>query len=142
MQDIRFVTQAIAIALHKDQIARYGGDAGIRDQGLLESALAMPKAMFAGQYVHDDLIAMAGAYLFHLAKNHAFVDGNKRIAFTTMVYFLDDHGYGLDLTHEQAEAFVLRVAAGELSKDQATAYLREHVVRRTSGTSDAGEAVD
>lgn len=128
MQDIRFIPEAMAIALHRDQISRYGGDAGIRDRGLLESALAMPQAMFGGEYVHEDLIAMAGAYLFHLAKNHAFVDGNKRIAFATMPYFLDDHGYRLNLTHEQAERFVLRVAAGELSKDQATAILREHVI--------------
>lgn len=130
MQDIRFISEAMALALHQDQINRYGGDAGIRDRGLLESALAMPQAMFGGACVHEDLIAMAGAYLFHLAKNHAFVDGNKRIAFATMLYFLDDHGYQLRLTHEQAEDFVLRVAAGELSKDQATAILREHVFAR------------
>ncbi|MEM9346314.1 MAG: type II toxin-antitoxin system death-on-curing family toxin [Planctomycetota bacterium] len=130
MQDIRFVSEAMAFALHQDQINRYGGDSGIRDRGLLESALVMPQAMFAGQYVHEDLIAMAGAYLFHLAKNHAFVDGNKRIAFAVMLYFLDDHGYRLDLTHEQAEQLVLQVAAGEMSKDQATAFLRQCTIKR------------
>ena len=103
MPDIQFISEAVALALHQDQIARYGGDPGIRDAGLLSSALAMPQAMFGGEYVHEDLIAMAGAYLFHLAKNHAFVDGNKRIAFAVTLYFLDDHGYTLDLTHEQAE---------------------------------------
>jgi len=126
---IRFVEREVALALHQDQIDRYGGDPGIRDAGLLDSALAMPRAMFGGQYVHDDLTAMAGAYLFHLAKNHAFVDGNKRVAFAVMLYFLDDHGYTLGLTHEQAERFVIAVASGEMTKDQATAFLREHVAK-------------
>ncbi|MEM6507217.1 MAG: type II toxin-antitoxin system death-on-curing family toxin, partial [Planctomycetota bacterium] len=80
--------------------------------------------------VHEDLISMAGAYLFHLAKNHAFVDGNKRIAFAVTLYFLDDHGYRLDLTHEQAEQFVLQVVAGEISKDQANAFLRRYTIKR------------
>lgn len=128
MADIRFITTEIAFALHRDQIERYGGDSGIRDAGLLDSALAMPRATFGGQYVHDDLIAMAGAYLFHLAKNHAFMDGNKRVAFSVMLYFLDDHGYTLDLSHEDAERFVLDVASSVLSKDQATSYLRGHIV--------------
>ena len=127
LDEIRFVAHEIALALHQDQIERYGGDAGIRDAGLLEFALAMPRAMFGGEYVHEDLTAMAGAYLFHLAKNHAFVDGNKRVAFAVMLYFLDDHGYTLDLTHEQAEHFVLRVASSDLTKDQATAFIREHI---------------
>ncbi|MEM9416111.1 MAG: type II toxin-antitoxin system death-on-curing family toxin [Planctomycetota bacterium] len=122
------MTTEIALALHQDQIDRYGGDAGVRDVGLLESALAMPCAMFGGQYVHEDLPAMAGAYLFHLAKNHAFVDGNKRVAFSVTLYFLDDHGYTLDFSHAEAEQFVIRVAAGALTKDQATAILREHLV--------------
>ncbi|XAM01471.1 type II toxin-antitoxin system death-on-curing family toxin [Phycisphaeraceae bacterium D3-23] len=128
METIRFVTTDIALALHQDQIDCYGGDAGLRDVGLLESALAMPCAMFGGQYVHEDLPAMAGAYLFHLAKNHAFVDGNKRVAFAVTLYFLDDHGYTLDFSHAEAEQFVLSIASSALSKDQATAMLREHLV--------------
>ncbi|MFI4859061.1 MAG: type II toxin-antitoxin system death-on-curing family toxin [Phycisphaerales bacterium JB063] len=122
------MTTHIALALHQDQIDRYGGDTGVRDVGLLESALAMPRATFSGQFVHEDLPAMAGAYLFHLAKNHAFVDGNKRVAFAVTLYFLDDHGYTLDFNHDEAEQFVLRIAASELTKDQATALLREHLV--------------
>ncbi|MBI3855807.1 MAG: Fic family protein, partial [Planctomycetes bacterium] len=64
--------------IHEDQIQRYGGSLGIRDMGLLESAVAMPQAGSGGQYFHTDLYEMAAAYLFHLVKNHPFVDGNKR----------------------------------------------------------------
>ena len=127
--DIRFVEVIEAIALQGDQIKRYGGDAGIRDQGLLESAMAMPRASFGGAYVHQDMIEMAGAYLFHLAKNHAFVDGNKRVALAVMLYFLDCNGMKLDASHGDAERFVLEVASGLMTKDQATVRLRDWIVR-------------
>lgn len=66
------------VAIHLDQIERYGGEAGIRDAGLLESAVAQARATFGGEFLHADLFQMAAAYLFHIAKNHPFVDGNKR----------------------------------------------------------------
>ena len=75
-----FLTLDEVIAIHQDQIQRYGGSGGLRDMGLLQSALAMPRAGFGGEYVHSDLYEMAAAYLFHLATNHPFVDGNKRVA--------------------------------------------------------------
>lgn len=124
---IRFVELVEALALHHDQIARYGGDPGIRDKGLLESALAMPCASFGGEYVHEDVVAMAGAYLFHLAKNHAFVDGNKRVALAVMLYFLDRNGLSLNAGHAETETLVLDIASGKLSKDQATALLRDRI---------------
>ena len=86
MQDIRFVDIDESLRIHARQIDRFGGDSGVRDRGLLESALAMPRASFGGQFVHDDLVAMAGAYLYHLCKNHAFVDGNKRVALAVTLY--------------------------------------------------------
>lgn len=127
-ESIRFVELIEAIALQRDQIKRYGGDAGMRDQGLLESAMAMSRASFSGEYVHQDLIEMAGAYLFHLAKNHAFVDGNKRVALAVMLYFLDANGHRLNASHEQAQQLVLDVASGTITKDQATVALRQWVV--------------
>lgn len=127
-ESIRFVELIEAIALQQDQIKRYGGDAGIRDRGLLESAMAMPRASFAGEYVHQDIIEMAGAYLSHLAKNHAFVDGNKRVALAVMLYFLDCNGLTFSTTHDEAEQLVMHVASGTITKDQATVALRGWVV--------------
>jgi death-on-curing protein len=66
------------LLIHERQLAKYGGAAGIRDWGLLESALASPKATFGGAFVHEDIFAMASAYSFHIAENQPFVDGNKR----------------------------------------------------------------
>jgi death-on-curing protein len=73
----RFLTIDEILDLHADQIRRYGGSHGVRDRGLLDSALAMTSQAFGGQYGHPDLPAMAAAYLYHLVRNHPFVDGNK-----------------------------------------------------------------
>ena len=127
--NIRFVEVIEAIALQQDQIKRYGGDQGLRDRGLLESAIAMPRASFGGEFVHQDIVEMAGAYLFHLAKNHAFVDGNKRVALAVMLYFLDWNEYRLVSTHSEVEELVLAVASGEMTKDQATVQLRGWIKR-------------
>ena len=127
-EQIRFVEVVEAIAIQQDQIDRYGGDAGIRDRGLLASAMAMPRASFAGEYVHQDLVEMAGAYLFHLAKNHAFVDGNKRVALAVMLYFLDFNGRRLQAGYGEVERLVLDVASGTITKEQATVVLRRWIV--------------
>src|SRR5437867_10279787 len=76
------------LEIHKDQIARYGGMAGIRDLGLLQSALAQPQATFGSQFLHADLIEMAAAYLFHIVQNHPFIDGNKRVGAVAALVFL------------------------------------------------------
>lgn len=125
METIRFVELEEALRIHARQIKRFGGDSGIRDRGLLESALAMPRASFGGSYVHEDVIAMAGAYLFHLAKNHAFVDGNKRVALAVALFFLARNGKPLEADDQSLYDHVLAVASGGMSKDQVTAYLRE-----------------
>ena len=125
MSVIRFVEIEEALRIHKRQIDRFGGDDGIRDRGLLESALAMPRAMFAGQFVHEDLAAMAGAYLYHLCKNHCFVDGNKRVALAVALYFLVRNGELLDTDSATLQEKVLAVASGKMGKDELTAYLRE-----------------
>lgn len=74
-----FLSFEDVIEIHRDQIVRYGGASGVRDIGLLQSAVLMPLAQFEGKFLHKDLFEMAAAYLFHLAKNHPFVDGNKRV---------------------------------------------------------------
>ena len=83
-----FLNLAEVLEIHRDQIERYGGQAGIRDLGLLQSALAMPAAGFGGRYLHEDLLEMAAVYLFHIARNHPFVDGNKRTGAVAALVFL------------------------------------------------------
>ena len=76
---LRFLTLSQDLAIHIDQLSRYGGSTGIRDSGLLESALAMPEQTMFGEYLRRDVFEMASAYLYHLVQNHPFVDGNKRV---------------------------------------------------------------
>jgi death on curing protein len=80
----KFLALELVLELHRDQIESFGGSPGIRDQGLLESALAQPEATFGGEYLHSTIPDQAAAYLYHLALNHPFIDGNKRTAFAVM----------------------------------------------------------
>jgi len=89
--EIRFLALADVLTLHEMQIEQYGGSVGIRDQGLLESAVGQPQASFGGEYVHHGLYEMAAAYAFHIAENQPFVDGNKRTALAAALVFLDWH---------------------------------------------------
>jgi death-on-curing protein len=123
----RFVTTDEVLRLHRHQIDIYGGSHGLRDAGLLDSALAQPQAAFGGQYAHDGLAAMAAAYLFHLAMNHPFFDGNKRISVATAVYFLEINGIDFDVDPVEMGDLTLAVAAGQKGKDDAIAYFRSHV---------------
>jgi len=116
---------------HERQIARYGGSTGIRDIGLLESALAMPQASFGGTYLHTDHYAMAAAYLFHIVSNHPFIDGNKRTGMVAALTFLDMNGYWFNEKAEKnldaaLEELVLSVARGETEKDEIVAFFRQH----------------
>ena len=89
--EFRFLTLEDVIELHEMQLAAYGGAAGIRDHGLLESAVMMPQASFGGEFVHNSIYEMAAAYAFHVAENQAFFDGNKRTALASALVFLDWH---------------------------------------------------
>src|SRR6266702_1459663 len=95
-----FLTTDQVLEIHSDQIARYGGMAGVRDLGLLQSALAQPQATFGGQLLHADLFEMAAAYLFHLVQNHPFVDGNKRVGAVAAIVFLLTNGQDISLSNE------------------------------------------
>lgn len=116
-----FLPKAFVVAYQQRLIELFGGSPGIRDEGLLESALAQPEASF-------DVWEMAAAYCFHLAQNHPFVDGNKRIAAVAMGAFLDVNGAPLVAPEEEVYNVVLAVASGRLSKVELAAWLRE---RRT-----------
>ena len=115
------------IAIHEEQLLAIGGGSGLRDRGLLESAVAQPQATFGGEFVHADLVEMAGAYLFHLVGNHAFVDGNKRVGLLAAVVFLDLNGLSLDRPSDALYELTLGIAEGRLDKAAATAELRRLV---------------
>ncbi|MBY5411104.1 type II toxin-antitoxin system death-on-curing family toxin [Rhizobium leguminosarum] len=122
----KFLTRPLVESLQKMQIERFGGLAGLRDEGALESALGRP--MHNANYGCDDVIELAAAYLFGLARNHAFVDGNKRIAIVTAGVFLLENGYEIETTDANLYAFVLAVAAGEIDEEGATRFLRDFCI--------------
>jgi len=115
------------LALHADQIERYGGAQGIRDLGLLKSALAMPAATFDGQLLHGTLAEQAAAYLFHCANNHPFVDGNKRIALMAALAFLGLNDHRLDADPDELLQLVVGVAAGGTSKADVAVFIEANV---------------
>lgn len=123
MREPLFLTLDEVLAIHADQIRRYGGSHGVRDLSLLSSALAMPQAFFGGVYLHPSLAEMAAAYLFHLAQNHPFVDGNKRAALAAALAFtwLNDHR--LEAGEDELTELVMGVAAGRVGKADAAVFI-------------------
>jgi death-on-curing protein len=112
--------------IHRDLVGRYGGGAGVRDLGLLESALAAPRAGMGGAYFHADLPEMAAALLFHLVRNHPFLDGNKRAGALAAFVFLALNGVALDAPEAGFESLVRSIAEGRGTKEDATRFLRKH----------------
>ena len=112
----KFLDAEAVLRLHARQLERFGGTAGVRAEGLLDSALAQPKATFGGELLHSTLAQQAAAYLYHLAKNHPFVDGNKRTAFAVADTFLRINGTRLSWTDDEAYDLVLQVAQGQVDK--------------------------
>jgi death-on-curing protein len=123
-----FLELAEVVAIHADQIERYGGAAGIRDIGLLRSAVAVPRSTFAGRLLHEDLCEMAAAYLFHIIRNHAFLDGNKRTGLVAAVVFLALNGVDVAVGERGLERIVRAVAEGRAGKAEITAFFRKHTV--------------
>jgi len=116
------------IAIHANQLARYGGTTGIRDEGLLRSALAQPEASFGGQWLHEDLSAMAAAYGFHLVQNHPFVDGNKRVGAVCAVHFFHLNNHTIQVEDQMTYAAItLAVADGRASKSDLADWYRQHL---------------
>lgn len=121
----RFLSVEDVLRLHAIAIADHGGDPGIRDRGLLDSALAMPRQQFDGVYLHDGIAAMAAAYAFHICKNHAFIDGNKRAAAAAMIALLLDNGWSFDADADEAEPAFLSLAAGQTIKEAFAQWVSE-----------------
>ncbi len=114
------------IEIHSDQIERYGGRAGIRDLELLKSAIAMPAAGFGEDYLHADIYEMAAAYLFHIVRNHAFIDGNKRTGAVASVVFLMMNGIELQADEDTFEKTVRSMAEGRIDKAAAAEFFRNN----------------
>ncbi|PHM10417.1 type II toxin-antitoxin system death-on-curing family toxin [Nostoc sp. 'Peltigera malacea cyanobiont' DB3992] len=127
MQTPKFLTISQVLDIHQRQIQRFGGTSGVRDEGLLDSALAQPQATFGGELLHPTIHEQAAAYLYHLAMNHPFIDGNKRTAFAVMLTFLNLNGYSLNLSQEQAYNLVIQVVQKEISKEELSALLELHL---------------
>ncbi|MBL8964925.1 MAG: type II toxin-antitoxin system death-on-curing family toxin [Phycisphaeraceae bacterium] len=124
--DIDFLRVDEVLAIHQDQIERYGGAEGLRDPGLLISAVETARAMFEGAYLHRDLFEMAAAYLYHIARNHPFLDGNKRTAAASALVFLDFNGVEVNMPDEDLVDLVLAVAGGTADKATVAGSLRTY----------------
>ncbi len=118
MQPVAFLSVDDVLLVHRRVIEEFGGASGLRDRGLLESAVAMPQSTFGGNDLHSGLAGKAAAYHFHLCANHPFVDGNKRVAVASSEVFLLINGHELSASDDDIEELTLGVARGEKSKDQ------------------------
>ena len=128
--DCIFLTVAMVREMHAEAIATFGGSGGLRDDALLESAVAAPQATFGGQSVYGSMEETAAAYLFYLCRNHAFVDGNKRVALGSCILFLRLNGIETAPDGPAWEALALDVAASRLDRDQTTHRLKALIVSR------------
>jgi death on curing protein len=128
MSSWKWISRQALLLLHDESLAEHGGASGLRDEGLLDSALARPLNL--ALYEEPDIARLAAAYGIGLAKNHAFVDGNKRAAFLAVGLFLALNGYRLHATQADATLTVLAVAAGELDESGFTQWIREHIKPR------------
>lgn len=125
MKQITFLTIEEILDIHLDQIQRYGGASNIRDMRLLESAIHILLATFGGKYLHNDIYEMAAAYLFHIVKNHPFIDGNKRTATVAAIVFLAINDIDFFTTNEKLTEIVIKTATGHINKDELAAFFRE-----------------
>ena len=127
---MRYLTVEQVLFLHARLIAETGGSHGVRDLGLLQSAIARPQASFEGVDLYPDLFTQAAALLDSLARNHPFIDGNKRTAIAAAALFLRRNGYQLTASNKEVVTFMMAVAQGELSLEAMTDWLRQHSIQR------------
>ena len=121
---ILFLSLDEVLEIHDDQIRRYGGASGTRELGLVQSALGTPRAGGPAGYYHTDLYEMAAAYLYHIVRNHPFVDGNKRTGVAAALVFLQMNGIEIRVTDDELVGVVLAVADGTLGKSGIAEFLR------------------
>jgi death on curing protein len=122
-----WVDASDALAIHEILLVRHGGASGLRDEGLLESALARPRQQFA--YASPDIVEMAAAYTAGIVQNHPFVDGNKRTGFVVGILFLEMNGFEFTASEPEAAQAVLELAAGSIDETGFALFLRDHTKR-------------
>jgi death on curing protein len=127
-QEWRWLSSAVVMAIHDMQLAEHGGGAGVRDAGLLESALGKPLNVAA--YGTPDAASLAASYGYGISRNHAFIDGNKRTGFVAAELFLRLNGWHLSASDADCVLTMLAVAAGDITEDAFAAWLRTHIAPR------------
>ncbi|MDR1150076.1 MAG: type II toxin-antitoxin system death-on-curing family toxin [Clostridiales bacterium] len=127
---IHFLTLSEVLTILQHQIRDFGGIYGVRDLGLLSSAIYMPESGFNGEYFHKTIPSMAAAYAFHICQNHPFIDGNKRTALTSSLSFLDINKYTFNYKEKTAYKKIMKVAIGELKKRELIRYYETHSTKK------------
>ncbi len=130
---MNFLTLEQVLAIHAEVIRLHGGDPGIHDQGLVESAVYQPQATWEGQYLNPTLAGMAATLGFSLTSNHGFKDGNKRVGFAAMDVFLRLNGHKIAAPVDEAERVILAVASHTMAREEFTEWVRSHVVPLAAG---------
>jgi len=126
---IRYLSLSEVLALYQQVMEISGGEEGIRDLGALQSALAQPRMSYDGEELYPSLAEKAGALAYSLVKNHAFVDGNKRLAHAAMEVFLVLNGYEVGAKMEEQEAVMRAIASGEMEREELVRWIEAHMVR-------------
>lgn len=114
------------LQIHSIQIELFGGEASIRDIGLLQSAIAQPQMSFGSQFVHKDIYEMASAYLFHISSNHPFVDGNKRTALACCLHFLEMNDIVKEYDPDELFQMTMKVAEGNSNKEEIANFFKKY----------------
>jgi len=128
MKHWTWLQRDVVVAIHEAQLAEHGGGSGVRDAGLLGSALSRPENLAA--YGKPDVADLAAAYGYGISRNHAFIDGNKRLAFVAVELFLELNGIGLAADDAACVMIMLAVASGEIPEAEFAAWLRTHAAKR------------
>ncbi len=128
MDEPSWIQEKVVLAIHRRQLAEHGGIAGVADRGLLESALARPRNLFAYSNPKSDIAALAGAYAFGICKNHAFNDGNKRTAFVVCRTFLLLNGVDIRAFREERYQTFFALAGGAIGEEELVTWIRQHIV--------------
>lgn len=129
MAEPKWIRVESVVAAHSKQLAQHGGMEGIRDLGLLESAISRPRNLLA--YGSPDLAALAAGYAFGIVRNHPFLDGNKRTALATCRAFLFVNGYAIEATQDEKASQILTLAASEITEDEFADWLRSRLIPRS-----------
>lgn len=124
-----YLSEGLVLEIHRNLIQIFGGSHGLRDRGLLLSALAQPKMTVGGKFMHRTVFDKAAAYGYHLCADHPFVDGNKRVAFVAMYLFLEKNGYEFNASERDVFGTMMAMAAGNLQKPAVAQWLRAHSKR-------------